>query len=643
MIDLNKWQISNAEIQAVENLLLPDNCHFANDALQVIRHWDSVDVSACPGSGKTTVLLAKLKLLADRMPLENGAGICVLSHTNIAINEIKSKLVGYADKLMSYPNYVGTIQSFIDQFVTMPYLRQTFGRSVHLLDNRTYAQHMLQKLNTNRRLYPALAFMVQSNYNQHKIIYANQAELIAALHLRNDGALYINNQRRPLAGADKPSTQQFKALIDDLLRNEGIIRYRDAFQYADLAIEEYTKHYTELFSWRFQYVYIDEYQDCSEIQRKILNKLFDPTICVVTCVGDPDQAIYNSDKEQTIDWCPNEGFLSIASTCRFNQKIANALFPLRKDKLAIQSALGEIGFNPILIIYDKNTISRVLSEFVSILEKYGLHDNNGIYKVIGAVRSKDLMGIKISSYWDGFDGTKQPGEYKYWRLVDEICIQLQQGKLYKAESLICKLICRLYRYAGINNTKTGKEYTPSSLRMTLKERYHDLYAEHILGLAQLTDYSRASIDQSIHTMVDSLLIATLSPGQSIFDLAPTHFMEEIREAQIGKSDKNVFIDPVRGRRIQFDTVHGVKGETHDATLYLETEKNRGSDIGRVLCYYGIGQPRDISIYDYSRKIVYVGMSRPRKLLCVAIQESTYEKGKDAFQTWEKIDLRELAE
>ena len=81
-----EWEIKDSEIKEVERLLLPDGCHFAEDALQVIRHWDSVDVSACPGSGKTTVLLAKLKLLVDRMPLNNGAGICVLSHTNVAIN-----------------------------------------------------------------------------------------------------------------------------------------------------------------------------------------------------------------------------------------------------------------------------------------------------------------------------------------------------------------------------------------------------------------------------------------------------------------------------------------------------------------------------------------------------------------------------
>ncbi|MCI8415213.1 MAG: UvrD-helicase domain-containing protein [Ruminiclostridium sp.] len=638
---MDEWQISSTEIQAVENLLLPDNCHFADDALQVIRCWDSVDVSACPGSGKTTVLLAKLKLLADRMPLKNGAGICVLSHTNIAVNEIKSKLIGYANKLMSYPNYIGTIQSFVDQFVTMPYLRQTVGQSVQLLDDRTYAQHMLYRMNTSGKVYSTLAYLVKSNYDNLKKMYADQIELVAALHLRDDGALCIGSQAKPLAGAETPSVQQFNALKDDLLKNEGIIRYRDAFQYADNAIEEFSSQYTVLFSQRFQYVYVDEYQDCSEIQRKILHKLFDPTICAVTHIGDPDQAIYNSDKEKTIDWCPSEGFLPIVSTCRYNQEIANILSPLRMSKLAIKSVLGEGGLKPILIIYNMKTIGLVLPKFISILEKYDLHDADGIYKAIGAVKKENLSGIKISSYWSGFDGVKQHSEYKYWGIVDEICTQLRQGKLYRVESLICKLICRLFHYAGVNNAKTGKEHTPSSLRITLKERFNDIYTEHILGLTQLADYSRTPVSQAIHTMIDTLLITTLPPGQSIFDLVPLHFMEEPRELQKDRNDRNVFIDPIRGRHIQFDTVHGVKGETHDATLYLETEKSRGSDIGRILCYYGAGQPETSSLYDYSRKIAYVGMSRPRKLLCVAIQESTYIKSKNAFQSWDKIDLREV--
>lgn len=73
-----RCEISNQDIEMVESLLLPEGAHFTEDARRVIHCWESNDVAACPGSGKTTVLLAKLKLLADRMPFANGSGLCVL-------------------------------------------------------------------------------------------------------------------------------------------------------------------------------------------------------------------------------------------------------------------------------------------------------------------------------------------------------------------------------------------------------------------------------------------------------------------------------------------------------------------------------------------------------------------------------------
>ena len=124
-----EWNITENDIQRIECILLSSSFHFADDAKAVIRCWESKDVAACPGSGKTTVLLAKLKILADKMPLNNGTGVCVLSHTNVAVNEIKSRLSDCAEKLMAYPNYIGTIQSFIDRFITMPYIRKKIRKS----------------------------------------------------------------------------------------------------------------------------------------------------------------------------------------------------------------------------------------------------------------------------------------------------------------------------------------------------------------------------------------------------------------------------------------------------------------------------------------------------------------------------------
>ena len=262
-----EWKISDQDIESTEKLLLPEGAHFPEDARNVIRCWHSTDVAACPGSGKTTVLLAKLKLLADRMPLENSAGICVLSHTNVAVDEIRKRLAGYADKLLSYPNYIGTIQSFVDRFVTMPYLRNIVGRNVQAVDDLTYAQHMVNKMQNSKK-YMALESATKNSFERSNQ-FTEWLEFIQALYIRNDGALCVEKQTKALAGADKPSAKQYKALILDLLKNEGIMRYRDAYLYAKTAIEALPETYTNLFSLRFRYVFIDEYQDCDRPQNSL--------------------------------------------------------------------------------------------------------------------------------------------------------------------------------------------------------------------------------------------------------------------------------------------------------------------------------------------------------------------------------------
>lgn len=88
--------------------------------VNVIKCMESRDVVACPGSGKTTVLLAKLLILARHLPLKNNKGICILTHTNVAIDEIKERLGDNANELLSYPNFVGTIHSFISKFLASP-------------------------------------------------------------------------------------------------------------------------------------------------------------------------------------------------------------------------------------------------------------------------------------------------------------------------------------------------------------------------------------------------------------------------------------------------------------------------------------------------------------------------------------------
>ena len=635
-----EWEIQNQDIESIEKLLLPYGAHFPEDARNVIRCWHSADVAACPGCGKTTVLLAKLKLMVDRMPLKNGTGICVLSHTNVAVDEIRKRLFTYADKLLSYPNYIGTIQSFVDKFVTMPYLRNIAGQNVQAVDNLTYAQHMLNRIQHSAK-YRALDYVTKNSFETGGQ-FTTQIDHTQALYIRDDGALCVGKQKKALAGAQKTSTLQYKELLNELLKNEGIMRYQDAYSYAKSAINYLPEAYTDLFSSRFQYVFIDEYQDCDDVQRQAIDSIFNSLKCAVIKIGDSDQAIYNSSKDETTDWVPRTGFLPIMTSCRYGQEIADVICKLKKDNKKIKTLAGKTGVKPVLLIFDSDKIDRVIGGFINVLESHKLYDNKGIYKVIGAIRKDDLSGLKIGSYWSEFDGsvTKQ-GEYNYWLLIDEIKINLLDGKLNKAERIVRKLLCRIFHYANVKHPALSKEFTVTTIKKSLDEEYRDIYRQWIYELSRLQTVDRQTINCLMRQKINELLTYVNPQVNDIFNRLPEYFLDETVIAnQMDKIEKNVFIDPIRSRRIVFDSIHGVKGETHDATLYLETDRQGASDLNRILPYFGAGKLGNSNLFDYSRKLAYVGMSRPKKLLCVAMQAKTYEKSKNVFaDDWEIIDLR----
>lgn len=636
-----EWKISDLDIESTEKILLPEGAHFPEDARNVIRCWHSTDVAACPGSGKTTVLLAKLKLLADRMPFVNGTGICVLSHTNVAVNEIKKRLSGCADKLLSYPNFIGTIQSFVDKFVTMPYLRNFAGRNVQAVDNLTYAQHMLNRMQNNPN-YKSLNWVTKNSFETGKQ-FSDRLDHTQALYIRDDGALCLGKLKKALAGANKPSAKQYNALIEDLLKNEGIMRYKDAYSYANEAINDLPQAYTDLFSSRFQYVFIDEYQDCDDVQRRAIETIFNSTKCTVIKIGDSDQAIYNSSEAETPDWVPQDGFLPIMTSCKYSQEIANVIFKLKKDQQNITTFAGKTGIKPILLVFNPDQTNKVIGEFINVLDTHGLYDNKGIYKAIGAIRKKDSSGLKIGSYWAEFDSSvKKQSDYNYWVLIDDISTNLLDGKLYKAERIVRKLICRIFHYAKIRNLVSGKEFSLSTIKKKLDDEYWDMYRQWIYELSRLQSSESVTINCLMRQKINELLKIINLQADDIFDHLPVCFLDKATVVnQDKKIEKNIFIDPIRGRRIEFDTIHGVKGETHDATLYLETDRQGASDLNRILPYYGVGKPGKSNLFDYSRKLAYVGMSRPRKLLCVAMQAKTYEKSNNVFANdWEIIDLRE---
>ena len=151
-----KLCFSDEQIRKVAQLLrLPTHAFLGVDGQDprqtTLRTMETVDIAACPGSGKTTLLVAKLSLLEQNW-ISRTSGICVLSHTNVARQEVEALLGDSASgrRLLGYPHYIGTIHGFVNEFLALPCLR-SLGIPIKVIDNKLALDRRWNKLSHGAR------------------------------------------------------------------------------------------------------------------------------------------------------------------------------------------------------------------------------------------------------------------------------------------------------------------------------------------------------------------------------------------------------------------------------------------------------------------------------------------------------------
>ncbi|MDP8218141.1 MAG: UvrD-helicase domain-containing protein [Candidatus Theseobacter exili] len=303
--------ITNDDISWAEHILLPLGKYFNEEQKAVIRCLETKDILACPGSGKTTALLAKLLILSRQMPLENNRGICVLTHTNVAIDEIRKKAGVSASKLFSYPNHFGTIQSFVDKFLAIPSYILRFEKRPMYIDNEVFNSVIERSYNTlhtarawlDRRRDGGLEYLKSLRFNKDNFCISPKI----------DGQAFI--------GTNTPTYGEINRLKLRIL-DWGYLCYEDAYS---LAFEYHREHpgIRELISKRFAYVFIDEMQDSSTTQSELLNNIFNESV-VIQKIGDLNQSIFDYDADLECGWTVNNDCsLCITGSKRFPSSIAS--------------------------------------------------------------------------------------------------------------------------------------------------------------------------------------------------------------------------------------------------------------------------------------------------------------------------------
>ncbi len=630
-----------ANIALSEELILDDEAR--NSILETMH---SIDVQACPGSGKTTLIATKLILLAKNWPLQH-QGICVLSHTNVAKDEIidrlqKSKNLE-AQRLLSYPHFIGTIQEFVGKFLAFPLIRSD-GIRVKLVDTENCVNQIYANLQHGTRTYI-------DNRNQ----YSN---VLFDFDLRLDGSVISINVPTFPNGSNSDSYHDLLSVRERMI-TEGYFFYRDIFTFAEKALIE-NRNVQGALQKRFACIFLDEMQDTQKYQDEVLLQIFplDKPALIVQRFGDPDQAIFHGIGGEK----PNESFNNksiadmhcvICRSHRFDGDLANRIKPLSFNAILLETELSddalaerlrvhsqEGSFEHTIIVFDDETCERVIEFFADIVSNQFSDEQKGshlfLVKAVGAVGNEidpTADQLKIGHYWRGYDKAKSKTSFKESSLIEAVryCRLSPSTDWASSYRLLTDCVLRLLRIADIRDGE-GQFFSTPSMRKLLKDNgewesfrksihfmLNDAHQVDQRFWRKICDSLKAAFEIE-NVSAEATEYMAFVDGEVPIDLVPREHKQN--GGLVSLSDNRIRHSD--GFQIELSTIHGVKGETHDATLVLET-KNYEFDLNGMLPFLTGELPNakmpNTKMGKRKKQFMrqfYVAMSRPRHLLCLAV-------------------------
>ncbi len=633
-------EITKEDIGYARKMFLPANETFDEQRIEVIKCLESKDVQACPGSGKTTTLLAKLAIIAKKMPLDNNRGVCVLTHTNVAIDEIRARLGAKGNILFNYPNFFGTIQSFVDKFFAIPAYEHYYGKSVYRIDNEIYFETIEKLMNTIP--YRTRIWLTKSKREFYIDFLENIRFGLDDFNCMVDG---LNN---------KPIFKSKCNSADDLLNfklrilQEGVLCFDDAYSLAFRYLNDYGELVRDAISERFAFVFIDEMQDTDFHQIQLIDKIFNQSKIIIQRIGDPNQAIFASRVKDTI-WRSNEKYLNIDGSKRFSNAIAEKVKLLCIKPQDITGNENIPNIPPKILIFNDGTIGKVLDEFAKLIiqNKLYLLDRK-VFKAVGWVGKERNDGKRtIPSYWEKYNKATYDNKLDFESLSDYLRptsneVTVKEGANYYRKCIM-RSILKTLRLSNIKNSDSNY-FTEKSLLVHLEETYPELYDKLNLSLVDwcLRIHNQDIIASNVKEfIINDILVEFGVKSSSKVDkfLNIPNTISNSAETNKGNHNKaNYKFDEIE-ISIDVATIHRVKGETHTATLYLETFY-RKYDTARIINYLKAEKIQAKSSDFDTLKMAYVGMTRPTHLLCVAVHDENLKRNKEELQAagWEIIEL-----
>ena len=607
----NKKEIINK----IEKILLNWQ-KFDKERVDILLNFkSSFQVQACPWSWKTTLLVAKLMFLAQTIDFSKES-ICVLTHTNVAIDEIKKKIkkcnipwyenfINNLHKIFEYPNFVWTIQSFLDKYLWIPWYTREYKKKPNFIWDE-----FIDKFNWIH--YNVIEKKLETKDNK-----LNQL-------LENTKIIYFKNQIQ--------------------IQNFWKLSYKE-IDYFSLKYLQDSKIIKLLIQKRFKYIFLDEIQDTHSLHTKILNWLYDNwENNIIQWFWDYNQEIFN----EWIDWWKftifwNKEAKKIDNSLRLSSIIAENV----KNICIEPQKLIWIEWRNIpiyFIIFNKNEPEKVIGKYIKIIEKHKkdfewIEKDDLIFKAIWwnwkeddekTKKKKEKDGkrekLYIWRYWKNYNNWKitktKNNLFSYFQKVEEKEYKNKWFSIYKDNFI--KWILHSFNQNKDYQIKTSdnKYFSKTKFLEYLKENnlYLDFQNNIYIFAKQIEN---KTLDwEKVRSYILNLEINSKKIKDDNF-LKNKIFWTPDEINNLSKD--NLYSE--NGYKIQFSTIAKAKGETHTWTLVLDTDYS-SENTSRILRFWK-DKKEYTKWWDIAKSLrnYYVAITRATHLLCISICEDNLKKYK----------------
>jgi len=561
-------------------------------------------VKAGPGSGKTTCVAKRLAEKHVKWKYSN-RGIVTISFTNVAwkkIEDILSKQFNINIPI-SYPHFLGTIDSFINQYIFLP-----FG---HLV------------MGCNKR--PEL---VGPPYNDWEPIgsgwrYWKNKECNSYCKLNNfsydiNDNLFDFSPKNHFNNCE--SNHRYCEKLKKEFNQDGYATQLDANYFALKILKKFPQ-IAKALNYRFPVLMIDEAQDTSEIQMKIVDLLIENGLKEVMLIGDPDQAIFEWRtakpklfEEKYKRW----KYVNLKENYRSSQKICNFFSEISSFDISLEAANKEykdFDFIPQIWEYcERQNQDEIIRKFLELCKdnKIDLNSKNIAILIRSRNFLQEIKGIRSKN------NPLEPWNDRISKNIIRSRYLYDIGRYSDAFRTLERSICEIEK----NKSFCSKQELESIINeygfvQWRKEIYRIInflpstYKE--LQLGEWVKQSKEILENNISIISNSNFQLKIKGDRKPNKYSESHFDDIFAKKEARTDEKNYTIG----------TIHSVKGETFVAVL-LFVRKNAGNSqkYSNVL-KSKIEENEEL-------RTIYVAITRPRKVLVIAVPKGEKVIWEDKF-------------